>query len=261
MKKIRYIFMVGFPRSGTTLAQTILMCDRDVFSIPETHLFTKGLKYKRLPEFLTNIWACYYCYKWIKTNFAASHVYYSRSREKLVKSFFNFIAEKAKMANKSIVLEKTPGHLNKIEMISRIFPDAEFIHITRAYSGAIPSIVKAAKQWGGNDDVFANTRRWVYEVFSSIYYASEFNNHTLVKYEDIVANRRTVIAHLNTELGLNIEFKNDADLASLSKTVVEKNEVWKSNNLTGNRVTAAPDIDVSDLMEEYVNYLVSVKKN
>jgi hypothetical protein len=84
---------------------------KDVFSIPETHLFTKGLNCNRLPDFICD---CYYCYKWIK-NFAKNNIYYSRSRAKLVTSFFNFIVENASMEKKQLSWKKHRGILTKLK--------------------------------------------------------------------------------------------------------------------------------------------------
>ena len=37
------IFIVGYPRSGTTLLQSMLYTQKNIYSFPETHFFTKIL--------------------------------------------------------------------------------------------------------------------------------------------------------------------------------------------------------------------------
>lgn len=250
--------MVGFPRSGTTLAQSIVMCDSQVFSIPETHLFTRGNRFKGFPERLSNLWLAWYCYRWIRDNFSENYIFYSSSKENMIKSFFIFLEEKAAKEGKSIILEKTPGHLAHIEYISSIFEESSFIHVTRSYNGAVPSIVKAAKHWGGDTDSFSNMKRWVAEVFTSTYYSNKFSNHVLVDYEGMVAGKESVIDTLNNTLDLNITTVTEDKLALLSKKIVQENEIWKENNIRGHRkVVKDPILDFEEPLKQYIKYLNS----
>jgi hypothetical protein len=255
MSEIKYIFMVGFPRSGTTLAQSIVMCDNNVYSIPETHLFTKGVKFGRLPEFLTNLWTTWYCYQWVKRCFAEKHMFYSTSKTKLISSFFDFLENKAKENNKSIILEKTPGHLNHIDYISSIFGNAQFVHVTRSYKGAIPSKLKATKQWGGNDNLLFNMRRWISEIFASISYTNEFKHHVLIDFDEMISDRKRLVEKLNLELGLEIEDVTDEKLAEISHAIIEPSEIWKKNNLRGSRVDHEPDLTMDNAIKKFVDYM------
>jgi hypothetical protein len=257
MSEMKYIFMVGYPRSGTTLAQSLVMCDKNVYSIPETHIFTKGLKYKRLPEFISNLWTSWYCYRWVDRCFGENLLIYSTSRASLIRSFFSFIEHKAKAENKSIILEKTPKHLNQIELISEIFPNAYFLHVVRKYKGAVPSMLKASAQWGGDSDMLPNMRRWLSEVYTSFYYVNTSVNHTLLEYEDIVAKRADVVEFLNCHLNLTIESVTDEKLINMSKEIIEPNENWKENNLKGwhDRSDTEIDIKFKTTVADFLNFI------
>jgi len=250
--------MVGFPRSGTTLAQSIVMCDDRVFSIPETHLFTKGISSNRLPEFVSNLWTTWYCYRWIKRYFNERKFIYNVAMPLLIEGFFKYIADKAKDDNKSIILEKTPAHLNEIQLISSIFPDAQFIHVIRSYKGAIPSILKAAGKWQGNTSPLQAMRRWVAEVFTSEFYSDKYDNHVLFEYDEVVKDRDCVVTKINEQLSLNILDTSDVRLALFSKSIVDSRENWKKNNLNGFRnVKECSELNGS-AFKKFAEYLSSI---
>jgi hypothetical protein len=255
MGEIKCIFMVGFPRSGTTLAQSSVMCDNNVYFIPETHLFTKGVKLGRLPEFLTNRWTTWYYYQWVKRCFTEEHIFYSTSKTKLVRSFFAFLENKARENDKSIILEKTPGHLNHIDYISSIFTNAQFVHVMRIYKGAIPSKLKATKQWGGNDNLLFNMRRCISEIFASISYTNEFKHYVLIDFDEMISVRKRLVEKLNLELGLEIEGVTDEKLAEISQSIIDPAETCKKNNLRGSRVDHEPVLTMVNAIKKFVDYM------
>lgn len=259
MLKMQYIFMVGFPRSGTTLAQSIVMCDDRVFSFPETHIFTKGMRFDRLPSLISNLWRTWYCFWWVKKNFSDNYIFYSTSKKRQIIKFFNYIEKKAQEKKKTIILEKTPSHLSKIAEISKIFSNALFIHVVRSYKGAIPSIIKASRQWNGNDDELWNMQRWLSDVYCSIHHTQNNNNHVLINYDDFVVDRKDVVSKLNQYLGLQIQNISDEELANKAKLIVEQNEKWKVNNLEGCRAKKNDDMNISHTLDPFIDYLKKLK--
>jgi hypothetical protein len=264
MSEVKYLFMVGFPRSGTTLAQSIVMGDEDVYSMPETHIFTKGIRFTKLPSFVSNIWTSIYIYFWIRKNYQQSKVIYSFSKKNLIKQFFLFIEKKAISEGKNMILEKTPGHLNKIDYISEIFPAACFIHVVRSYQGAIPSIIKASKSWGGDSSEVFNVRRWLSEVYLSIFLCTKKEEHMLVKYEELIVKRGEVIENINKTFKLNIDYIDDDALATKAKLIVDPKETWKSNNLKGYKNLLQTEGNKNDFPKvlpcyfQYLNSLVEI---
>ncbi|MDW2252111.1 sulfotransferase [Vibrio sp. 1569] len=260
MKNFKIIFMVGFPRSGTTLAQSLFMCDDDVYSVPETHFFTKGIRARFLPQSISNIWTSYYCYRWIKKNFNERKVIYSISRRALVIKFFEYLMEHAKRAGKSVLLEKTPAHLNCITEIDDFFEDAKYVHIIRDVDGAISSIVKAAEQWGGDCEKNNNLFRWIKEIFISQYYCSLFpEKHKILVYENIVNDSAKVANEINEAMSLNIKDVNKETLRCNALKVVGMEEVWKGSNISGekaNKKSVMNDKD-RDAIGKHIEFLKS----
>jgi hypothetical protein len=254
MNNIKLIFVVGFPRSGTTLLQTILMGSPKVHSIPETHIFTKGMRLSFLPAPLANIWTSLYCFLWIKRNYSEAWVYYSFSTENLVKKFFIYLQKKAELEGKTILVEKTPAHLSKIEYISTIFPEAKYIHVCRNYKEAIPSYIKAAKEWGINHTECDAMVRWMADMISTYEY-SKTDGHVIVTYETMVRNRNLVIEFLNKKYGLLICNLNDEQLVSNAQKIVEKSEQWKTTNITGIRVAEPRRLDIAESIELLIAYM------
>lgn len=222
MKKI---FIVGTARSGTTLLQSIVMCDDDVFSFPETHIFTKGIRRRKFKSIFTSFYVFFWVRKEMKDNFLPI----STRSNKVVKKFFEYLEEKALLEGKKIILEKTPGHLNKIDKIRDVFPDAVFIHLIRKGEGNVSSLTKASGLWGGQKSYVQNYRRWVSEVFYS-FYNQEKNNDVVVFYEDLLNNSESVIHEINEKCGLNIplDFKNK--FHKNTDSIVSSGETWKENN-------------------------------
>jgi hypothetical protein len=261
MSEVKYLFMVGFPRSGTTLAQSIIMGDEDVYSMPETHIFTKGIRLTKFPSFISNIWTSIYIYLWVRKNYQQAKIIYSFSKKKLIKQFFLFIEKKAISEGKNIILEKTPGHLNKIDYISEVFPEARFIHVVRSYQGAIPSIIKASEKWGGDSTEVFNVRRWLSEVYLSIFLCTKKEEHMLIKYEELITKRAEVIENINKTFKLNIDYIDDDALATKAKLIIDPKETWKNNNLKGHRnplQAEGNEDDFSKVLPCYFQYLNSL---
>ena len=124
------VFIVGCPRSGTTLLQSMLAAHPYIMSLPETHFFFK-LFYGnyRLQNFGITIWS-----KKIIENFEQIG-----SVEKkpigikkyfvghLTKTFFEILDSKVKENGKKILVEKTPIHLRYIPWIEKYLVNSKQI--------------------------------------------------------------------------------------------------------------------------------------
>jgi hypothetical protein len=129
------------------------------------------------------------------------------------------------------------------------------VHVTRSYKGAIPSKLKATKQWGGNDNLLFNMRRWISEIFASISYTNEFKHHVLIDFDEMISDRKRLVEKLNLELGLEIEDVTDEKLAEISHAIIEPSEIWKNNNLRGSRVDHEPDLTMDNAIKKFVDYM------
>lgn len=229
------IFMVGYPRSGTTLAQTIVMGDPEVFSVPETHIFSKGIKPRGAWRKFGSLWTSYYCYKWMKENFGIRFVCFRRKRKAVAKVFLERLAQEGAKIGRAVLLEKTPAHLYSIDVIRSLFPYAKFIHVQRQYQGALPSFIRAAEQWGGSTNIHDNYKRWVNDSTEGLVNRETIPSYEIVHYEDLVSKRDETIRLLNEKLQLKIQKLSDLEVAENARRVVSSDEKWKASNLLGRR--------------------------
>ncbi len=101
------IFIGGFPRSGTTLLDTILMADKNVVVLEEEPF---------IPIMQNEVGGLEALAKLTPDDLAEARENYWRRVE-----------EQAALGPDSIVVDKQPLHTNNIPAIVRLFPDAKFI--------------------------------------------------------------------------------------------------------------------------------------
>jgi len=101
------IFIVGFPRSGTTLLDTMLMADPRVRVLEEEPF---------LAEAEAGLGG-------IKGLASATESQICAARE----TYFSQVATTCRLETDSIVVDKHPMHLNKVPAVRRLFPDARFV--------------------------------------------------------------------------------------------------------------------------------------
>ena len=101
------IFLVGFPRSGTTLLDTMLMRDPRVAVLEEEPFLAEMETSLGGPE-----------------AFAALDQAALQSGRDL---YFELVAKTIDLSADTILVDKHPLHLNKVPVIKRAFPDARFV--------------------------------------------------------------------------------------------------------------------------------------
>ncbi|NES70501.1 MAG: sulfotransferase [Okeania sp. SIO2D1] len=160
------MFLVGTPRSGTTLLQQILNAHSQIAIAPETNFMKKFWRKRRLYKNLSNDQNYQKLISDIvkKPVFAEMGLNADDFRQAALSitrdygSLFNLLLEKfAELKKTSIVGEKTPEHLRYIEMIYKFFPSALFIHIVRDPRAVVNSWRKVP--WSSGN-VIDDTRVW-----------------------------------------------------------------------------------------------------
>ena len=196
-----YLFLIGAPRSGTTWLQLLLAQNPSVATTSETHLFTQ---YLNLLE-----------KRWMheKGRLRDGHKVSGLTQVVEEKEFYSLLRDFAERAlvqgcsqNKgaSLLVEKTPEHTLHADLISRVFPEAYFLHIIRDPRAVANSFSNAAKTWwtwtpSGPVSV---TRRWINNVEKGRNYKKLTDRYLEVRYEDLVSDGPVQLLRIWNWLGI-----------------------------------------------------------
>lgn len=101
------VFLLGFPRSGTTLLDTMLMSAPETLVLEEEHFVAD------IERELGGMAAL--------PTLDAQTIIAARAR------YFEKVASKGALGPETLIIDKHPLHLNKVPVIRRLFPDARFI--------------------------------------------------------------------------------------------------------------------------------------
>ncbi len=228
------IFIVGVPRSGTTLLRMMLNAHSKIAIAPETHFFrlfwANRYKYGDLSNKnnFKKLWnelvECKY-FKDLKLKDVQKIYKRLLDGERSYKSIFErLLKEYAKQNNKPRWGEKTPAHLLYLEIILSFFPSAKVIHIIRDPRDVALSFKKVP--WGTND-VFSVARIW--NKYMSI--ADNFKDKILeIRYEDLIANPESILRNVCDFIEERFE-KQMLNFHSYSKKYMVQNEPWKEGVL------------------------------
>lgn len=253
------IFIVGPPRSGTSLLSAIIGSHSRIACGPETDLF-RALPLDEAKRIVAGKnWPAqaiekleeikYPDGKSIATHFGLTQDQLRRhmstepaSEESIysaIPAAFSIMQGKARWA------EKTPRHLFYVEDIRRLFPNAKFIRIIRDPRDSIPSVIKNI---GLSTSLVGEFYRWT-SVYAKTdpFFRSDRGSIT-VRYEDLVANTKQEVASicefLEEEFEPSMLDRADADHVRVAS------ETWKSdidkkitaNNVYGWRSKLDPDV-------------------
>lgn len=237
------VFLVGCPRSGTTLLQSMLMSHPRVESFPETKFFAHGFGGRRrwvLHETLRGWYLCYLLAHWLVENgyMEWGEVYnlpVSWSRDRMVEVFRDTLDHLANESGKDVWVEKTPRHLHFIDVICDHLPDAKFVHIVRDGRAVVASVYQLAhtnpEAWGSYQSIERVVRRWNRCVRDSLQYTSE-DHHTAVGYEQLVKAPERVLRELSSFLNVSYDPAMIEDFHREAQRVVKSHETWKEDTTT-----------------------------
>jgi hypothetical protein len=175
---MKYLFVVGCPRSGTTWLQMLLAQHPGVATAQETHLFD---------GYLAGLQAA-----WDRDRTATRGVGLQAAiTDEDFNDFARAVMEKIGRSSPAVevVLEKTPAHVRHVPLMLKLFPDARFIHLVRDPRAAVASLSAAGRSWGhawASRDPVGNARTWVRDVSAGREIASQTEHLVTVKYEDLL---------------------------------------------------------------------------
>lgn len=182
------IFIIGCPRSGTTLARVILDSHPNICCGPETHII------KNLKEFSDKTirnWKMLKPFQYSKEDF------YIKQGE-LLKVFCENLM---KIKNKKRWCEKTPDNIYSVDFIEKIFPKCQYINVIRDGRDVITSFKKRF----GRLSMYEGIKKWNRAMNLSQEYRKKINKNRYleIRYEDLVTGPEKVtkkmMAFLNEE--------------------------------------------------------------
>ena len=159
--KNEHIFIVGLPRSGSTLVETILSHNsKSIVSVGEFHVINTSIL-DQISKFI------------FSQNFKYTDYQLVIDR----KIFQNSLIEKYNNFERSIYLDKSLENFFNIEIILQFFPNAKFIHTFRNYEDSILGIYLS----------MLPELSWSHNIKNIINYIKNYKrviNHYISKYPD-----------------------------------------------------------------------------
>lgn len=230
------IFIVGMPRSGTTLLANILSSHSLICSGPETHLFSKISKCQYKKAFASKDWPMGIArliskleltnqnilslYNHCESSFKDELKKNEKSYMGVIRALYAYNLNKTK---KSIILEKTPNHICELEWIRTEFPESKIIRILRDPRDSANSMKKLNWTTDNSIDNAVLIEKWNRKVGN--FFVSDSNSFE-IKYEDLVLNFDPSIRRICNFL--NIDYEEDLNQYYNTKDVVSTpNEEWK----------------------------------
>ncbi|MDY6937726.1 MAG: sulfotransferase [Cyanobacteriota bacterium] len=236
------IFLVGCPRSGTTLLQSLLAAHPQITSFPESHFFSSlepskawirqlglGLASgkrarSRFLEFLKIL------------NQEQMQSYLPRFApfvHQYTAAFVKVLDTLTLEQGKSWWLEKTPGHLQCIDLIEQQVPGVQFLHIVRNGTDVVASMYdvvnhRHSEGWLEPGNLDKCIDRWIASIEITRQYAAR-PNHTVVRYEELVENPRQILSQLCEAIDIEFDATMLKEYRAAAKQVVRQDETWKAS--------------------------------
>ena len=245
---LRRVFIVGVPRSGTTLLQSLLAAHSEVTSFTESHLFAQHFTFlrglsaplltrnptRRVHEFLAeNNEAPGDAARWFTVNGRRS----LRSRlllpfqtRPVARQLLQVLDELALDRGMPNWLEKTPRHLRYIpflEQVSDTGPRPHFIHVIRQGLAVVASLHEASSRWERAYDLESCIARWNSDLAYSLSRIQAPNDH-FVFYEELASSPEAALERLLAELGLSWEPEILERYGASVETLTTPEEGWKA---------------------------------
>jgi hypothetical protein len=240
-KKIKSrLFIVGCPRSGTTLLQSLLAVHPQISSFPETHFFSSlvpsrswfralgtGIASRRarvqLEQYLEQINA-----QEMKTLIPKKAFF----MHPYCQAFVSVLDKLTLRQGKICWIEKTPGHLHFIKYIEKLVLNSKFIHIIRGGENVIASLYKVTHEhpqvWGGPRSIDQCINRWINDTQITRSHLHK-PNHTLVRYELLVEVTEKVLTEVCRFIGVKYDEKMLKDYQVAANQIVLGDEPWKAS--------------------------------
>jgi len=245
-------FVVGCPRSGTTIVQAMLARHPQVFTLPETGFFPRllgGLHFRlgdedaRKPRRrklarLLGLTRRYGRREFMELQqcLLGSEQALSRApwfQDDCVARFIDILDGLAEQGGRSMWIEKTPHHLHYLPEIERYLPDARVIHVIRPGIDVLASITDAELRYN-NKSFSGGLMQWVgrWNRAAEMHRSRiGVRNHHFVFLEDLMHNPAEEWQRLCKFLDLPTQV--ELDQTCHQNIADPKMEPWKRSALSG----------------------------
>lgn len=236
------IFLVGAPRSGTTLLAAMLAAHSRLSCGPETHFFRRLANADAVAltapdswpgpavEFICSI--THTSYNEITRKPLLEKYQLSREQVEtylrvrppsLAAALASVTGQAMAVQGKQRWAEKTPDHLEYVAMIRQVFPTSPVIRLVRDPRDAALSLTKVP--WGAQS-FFEGLLSWRrMEDVSADFFESDRLNYTM-RYEDLVSDPQATLSALCAFLGEEYE-AGMLDTSATGKAINARNVPWK----------------------------------
>jgi hypothetical protein len=218
------VFIVGMPRSGTTLIQGILCNTGNYFAMPETHFFSRVVY--GLPDNLEDADRR----KIFLALFEKSRIDVDKKtilKLNSQKEIFEYVIESFNTQNQKTFLEKTPRHVFFYSKILKYYPSAKFICMIREPKNVVSSQL-------------TNTRiekksiirlSFLYnKIAAALLNIRSNSNVFIIKYEDLTKEPESILKQTFNFLDIPFTAK-FVDSVSAPPEIVASHEFWKNKNI------------------------------
>lgn len=232
------LFVVGHPRSGTTLLQSLIAKNWFLYSPPETH-FIGSLLYRRSPfkgrylvEKPNRRRSAYKKLKIINQELCKNYNGSFYTKDHLL-TYISILDDQARKNDANGWLEKCPENLYFIDLIKRCLPEIKIFHIVRQPKGNLASLKDASMRYPNAwpksryqdlDQLIVDYARAMATHKTSL----RKNNNYLISYESL-PQQHAFLARLEAILG-----KPENTLSGYNSdpnTIIKPEEGWKRRNL------------------------------
>ena len=255
----RRVFLVGCPRSGTTLLQSLLHAHRQIRSLPETHFLPLLLGSEehrrceadrpRTPAARFRRWRRDALVRWSLVDPRRAARAWSLLRDlelpvrmpdgkrwrlgSQLQAFVRMLDAHALAMHKPIWVEKTPDHLFYIDHLRAAVPDARFLHVQREGAQVVGSLYRAARDhpaWRPFLSLERCVDRWDTARRESERWRGD-PRHLQVSYEALVREPRGTLRHVLAFLGCETDDALWSRYRTLAGELLRPDEPWKAGNL------------------------------
>ena len=227
------VFLVGCPRSGTTLLQALLGAHKDIASFPESHVFLKGhrLRARLAPGLVARRHLDRFA-----REVQAGPLYKRRMLSLRQQTYhfdlINLLDELTCKRQKRLWIEKTPNHVLSIPEIRKLVPSSRFIHLIRDGRAVVASLYEVTRThsslWGKPYTIERCIAEWNRAVAASSVALDTADDGIVIDYKTLTTDPGLEVRRVCKFLALSYEPEMLKEYSGVIGSIVNSEEEWKS---------------------------------